>query len=119
MHLHHLRLDPPVTEPARPRGCLTKPPPGTRVRFTPYFLAHVPAAKDQRNLRWTVIDCACGLCTTTGKHVAVNEPAVHDEMYDDVPPNRRPRWRHINFTNLQIVFESTQLEAPPTPRRSR
>lgn len=99
------------------RGFTKKPAPGTHVKFTRYFLDNVPFAREQATARWSVVDCLCGLCLS-GRHVAVNEPPPHDPMYEDVPPERRPKWRHINWTNLQISYERD--EAPPeTPRSNR
>lgn len=102
------------------RGFALKPPPGTRVRFTEFFLANVPFAREQSgHLRWTVLDCACRHCQTTPRVVAVNEPFSDPHgLYDSVPPELRPTWRHINWTNLRIVYDAVD-HSPETPRQPR
>lgn len=84
------------------RGFATLPPPGTRVQLTGYFLACTGqyAGSDGAS-RWLVQECACALCRDG--FCAVNEPISNPEMYADVPEAQRPKWRHINLTNLQIV----------------
>lgn len=106
------------------RGLQTKPAPGTKVRFTSYFLvATGQQTGPNGGGRWLVVECECGLCKC-GRHIAVNEPAIHDEMYDDVEPSKRPQWRHMAFANLERVVAAPRAEdqadeLPATPRRPR
>lgn len=84
-------------------GLRTKPDVGTCVRFTRPFLE---ATRQAHITAWITVECTCELCAK-GKHVAVNEPSL-----DDGISPRRPRWRHISYTNLERV--AVPEEPPPT-----
>ncbi|MBX3218897.1 MAG: hypothetical protein KF795_00175 [Labilithrix sp.] len=91
-----------MTVAAKNRGLRVRPPPGTRVRFTGYFLAATGQHRGgEGGKRFTVVACSCGC--ETGDVVAVDEPLDTSSGYDDIPPERRPRWRHIALGNLEIV----------------
>jgi hypothetical protein len=82
-------------------GLSNQPAPGTRVRLTGYFLkATGQQAGGEGHKRWTVMPCGCELCRS-GRFVAIDEPAT--DFYDDVPPEQRPKWRHVAIGNLMIV----------------
>jgi hypothetical protein len=87
-------------------ACKIKPEPGTRVRFSRYFLIATGQDVDQH---WLTIDCDCDVCSH-GRHVAVNEPSIDDGLTET-----RPRWRHISYSNLERVVLPAEDE-PPTIR---
>lgn len=80
--------------------------PGTRVRLTGTFLKNTgQQVGGEGQSVWTIQECSCQLCRT-GAFVATNEPHACQEDprgYEDIPPEERPRWRHINTCNLQVV----------------
>lgn len=84
--------------------------PGTRVRLTGIFLRNTgQIAGGEGQSRWNIVECHCGLCTVRGDgfaFVAVDEPheAQSDPKgYEDLLPEDRPKWRHINVANLEVV----------------
>jgi hypothetical protein len=92
----------PATQLDTRRGLQARPPPGTVVRLTGYFLkATGQFAGGEGTKRWKVQPCNCGLCRLSAQiFVAVDEPAAQD---DAEPADPSPRWRHIAGWNLQIV----------------
>lgn len=79
---------------------------GDRVRLTGYFLrATRQTLGNEGAKKWTIVACECGLCKG-GAHVAVDEPHFCQDDprgYEDIPPEKRPKWRHVALANLQIV----------------
>jgi hypothetical protein len=73
---------------------------GDRVRLARAFLRNTGQVKGgEGHSRWTVVACACGLCTHGG-FVAVDERS----MYADSPGNEdMPPQRHFNVANLERV----------------
>ena len=87
---------------AKQRGLRARPPPRTRVRFTGYFLAATGQHRGtEGSKRFMVVSCSCGC--EAGNVVAVNEPLDTSLRYEDVPPETRPRRRHIAIGNLEII----------------
>jgi len=93
------------------------PLPGTKVRLTGYFLKCTGQQRGSEGLsRWTIVACECSLCKG-GDHVATNEPAyLPPGMYDDLPVEQRPKWRHIALCNLEIVGAPPRANDYPLPR---
>lgn len=79
-----------------------KYPVGTKVRFTGVFLKSTGQIAGEEGQKWfTVMECACSLCTT-GDYLAVDEPNVFDEI----------KYRHIAVTNLYRMGELTVRNDP-------
>ena len=77
------------------------PPVGTKVRLTGAFLRSTgQVAGGEGERRWTVMPCDCVLCRDG--FVAIDEPA-DQSYYEDLPPEQRPRWRHVALGNLEIA----------------
>lgn len=102
-----------MSAPHKTPGLATRPQPGKRVRLTARFLACTGQQHgSEGSKRWTVVECACGLCAG-GRHVAVDEPLCShpdDEsdpmtrLYLDLTvAERRALRRHIALGNLEIV----------------
>jgi hypothetical protein len=84
--------------------------PGTRVRLTGIFLRNTgQMAGGEGSSRWTIVQCDCRLCrgnTSGSAFVAVDEPhecQSNPKGYEDIPEAERPRWRHINVANLEVI----------------
>ena len=81
--------------------------PGTKVRFTGNFLSFTgQQAGPAGQSRWTIMACDCSLCTgkRCGGFCAVDEPHSCQEDptgYEDIPVEERPKWKHINLSNLE------------------
>ena len=87
-HLHAANY--PERDRERP-----KPPVGARVRLTGEYLRNTgQSLGDEGGKLWTVVEHDCQICRT-GRHVAVDEPAYHDE--------KRPR--HLALANVENVDE--------------
>lgn len=80
--------------------------PGMKVHLTGSFLRNTgQMVGGEGQSVWQIVGCSCNLCQT-GAFVAVNEPHSCQEDprgYEDIAPEDRPRWRHINTCNLQVV----------------
>lgn len=78
-----------------------KPETGTRVRLTSAYLRNTGQATGSEGLsRWNVVECRCELCSL-GRHCATDEPLGTLHGYEDVPVEKRLRWRHFAFANLE------------------
>jgi hypothetical protein len=94
------------------RGLKVRPPVGTRVRLTGYFLKVTgQVIGSEGGKRWTVVsDCGFGpkcLCSL-GRHLAVDEPTDAETQrttYPDITSTRADGrlMRHIAMANLQVV----------------
>lgn len=98
--------------PIPKRGLRRKPIVGTVVRLTGAFLRSTgQIAGGEGQSRWKTVDCPCRNCSDDawsrgGALVAVNEPHSCQEDprgYEDIPPEKRPKWRHINAANLEAM----------------
>ncbi len=84
--------------------------PGTKVRLTGMFLRNTGqiAGGEGQNV-CTIVACACRLCQPKDNRaafVAVDEPheaQTDPRGYEDLAPEDRPKWRHINAANLEVV----------------
>ena len=77
---------------------------GCRVRLTGDFLRNTgQVCGGEGQSKWNVVECDCGLCET-GDYVAVNQPHICQSDptgYEDLPVEKRPKYRHINIHNLE------------------
>jgi hypothetical protein len=96
----------------QPRGLLSRPAVGARVRLTGVFLRNTgQQLGGEGESRWLVVACPCRGCddwSGPNAHplVALDEPheAQRDPRgYEDLAPWERPRWRHVAACNLEIV----------------
>ncbi len=92
---------------ATQRGLTGRIPPfGSKVRLTGIFLRNTgQIAGGEGQSRWLTVECPCRLCEK-GDFVAVNEPHLCQEDprgFEDIAPEDRPKWRHINAANLEVV----------------
>lgn len=95
---------------ASKRGLKERPPTGTRVRFTGYFLRSTgQQVGSEGSKRFTVVECHADdncLCKGGG-FLAVDERPYTATGYEDIAPEVLARWwRHINLGNLEIVGAS-------------
>ncbi len=76
-------------------------PVGTKVRLTGRFLRSTGQyTGSDANGKWLTVACNCGLCEGDG-YCAVNEPALDYGQWDDIPKEKRPKWRHFATANLE------------------
>jgi len=90
---------------ASKRGLQVRPPVGSKVRLTGYFLKSTGQIKGEEGAkRWTVVDCGYDCLCGLGGHVGVNEPTDTSTGYDDIAPEVRAKMvRHIALGNLELV----------------
>lgn len=89
----------------------TRPEPGTTVQFTGDFLRSTGQyTGPEATGKWIVVECACGLCGH-GPFCALNQPHLCQEDptgYEDVPVEQRPKWRHVNYHNVEKTYRRLQ-----------
>lgn len=83
---------------------------GARVRLTGRFLRNTgQQAGGEGASTWEIVACGCDGCQRNDddfRLVAVNQPhlAQTDPTgYEDISPDQRPKWRHINAANLELA----------------
>jgi len=97
------------------------PPAGTKVQLTGIFLKNTgQQAGGEGSKKWLLVECPCAACKS-GEFVAVNEPHLCQSDpcgYEDIPPEKRPKWRHFHAANLQVVGKIPKVADLPLRRFS-